>query len=540
MHTIDFDDTTTVSVAKGFYEFSKPNRFSVLKMEKGHGKTAVATATCGEYAKQLRETGYLKEDEPLHVIVVAPKSVLLEKSWNGTIDQYNEQKGNLLYLKETFTTQGLAMLQSNQSKLRNTKDILVKVKNKLMKEARTLSEETGQPLMTCYQSVAKKHAEHSSQTIEQIEKALVKKEKEKIKKNTMSDFISRNQHPTIIIIDEVQDFKDSKSLRGKAMKQITANFPKVLGLSAQPAPNNALDYVAYAVYGGFYTSHSDFLKKHITERAQTAMRLAHTSPCGEDGNFIPTSVMDIDTFFNHVNEVIYVPQLETTFSMPTKISCEQFYTLTGETEKEIRNCLLKRKRREYDTFQACMSDIRSAIAGDMNHLRQIPIFFNTFKKRGIPMVQPLIFYQYNRELGDDPKQKNEFDPEFEKGILWALWKCGVDYHIINGKHKYNQQMQKETNKAIVIQYKSGGAGLNFPESNATLFYGLTYSWKDMEQAEGRNIRRNHSHDVFQNTVCSTNEADKAMLDIIKSKQDFTSRVQKEYIEKLEKQFRIGE
>lgn len=549
--TINFNETTTKTISHDFYNFSKERRFSVLEVPKGFGKTAMITATCGEYAKELRARGVLSDNQPLDLVIVAPKAVINQHSWEETVKEYNEQFGNLLSVSETITSTGFGDLRANQMLLTKPQNIKTSIRQAIMKKARIVSKDEDKTIQSAYYEVLLERAKKENkvvkgnENVDQLETILYKAKRKKIKEKTVDSFLKRHQNPTILVIDEVQEFKNCKSSRGKALIQVLKTIPKALGLTAQPAPNDALDYVAYAVYGGFYSSYSKFLKSHITEDMQRNMRLSHASPCydvscanetNKAGDFKKDGVIDIDTFWDHVNDVIFKPKVVQNFNLPTVTTIPFSYALTEETNLKIKSYLQAKKNREYDSIQACIADIRNAIGSDYNHLRQIPIILQNMKRENRPIIQPLIFYQFNSELGDDPSKMDENDPEFQKGILWALMKCGIDYHIINGKNRFKSKMRDDLNKAIVIHYKSGGAGLNFPKSNLTIFYGLTYSWQDMEQAEGRNVRRGQSHDVFQYRVSSSNPADQRMQLIIQQKQSFTSSTQKAYIKELERSF----
>jgi len=154
-----------------------------------------------------------------------------------------------------------------------------------------------------------------------------------------------------------------------------------------------------------------------------------------------------------------------------------------------------------------LSDLRKLIGSDLNHARTLAKLLMTKPK------QPLIFYHTNAE--------------FDR-IAFTLDKMGWDYKKINGHSDSNTMAdvdKSNINQAIVIQYKSGGSGIEFPQSNMTIFYGLQYSWGDTEQALGRNVRRGMSKDIIVDHVfiVATNPHDAKVFEALQKKKKFTEK-----------------
>ena len=136
--------------------------------------------------------------------------------------------------------------------------------------------------------------------------------------------------------------------------------------------------------------------------------------------------------------------------------------------------------------------------------------------------QPLIFYHTNAE--------------FDR-IAFTLDKMGWDYKKINGHSDSNTMAdidKSDINQAIVIQYKSGGSGIEFPQSDMTIFYGLQYSWGETEQAMGRNMRRGMPKDLIveQIFLVATNPHDAKVFNALQNKQKFTEKFKEAIAEEI--------
>ena len=134
--------------------------------------------------------------------------------------------------------------------------------------------------------------------------------------------------------------------------------------------------------------------------------------------------------------------------------------------------------------------------------------------------QPLIFYHTDAEL---------------ETIQFALDKMNYKYSMINGKHKLKDVDITDTNQAIIIQYKAGGAGIEFKQSNLTIFYGLQYSWQDTEQALGRNVRRGSTHKVNQVFTVAQNPHDMKVFEALQRKENFTKAFLQELAKDVSKE-----
>ena len=316
-----------------------------------------------------------------------------------------------------------------------------------------------------------------------------------------------NETPTVFLIDEVQMFKNPTTNRSKALKKLMTNGIG-LGITATPMSNGLLeDGVSYLIFNGFCDSKNQFEKQHIPR----GMYDEYYKPdvYTKDHEIDPNRFINLPLFEDRIKQTVYAPKVEVDFKMPNTQAHTVAYDLSPQTIYNMRKIHLDYKQRRYDSYMGYLSDLRRAIGSDLSHARQLAkiILAN-------PGRQPLIFYATNAEL---------------EAIQYTLQQIHVDYKTING-HPDSDKVQdidhSFKNQAIIIQYKAGGAGIEFKNSSMTIFYGLQHSWEDTEQAMGRNVRRGMDDDLTIDHLflVATNPYDVKIFESLERKESFSERL----------------
>lgn len=330
-----------------------------------------------------------------------------------------------------------------------------------------------------------------------------------------------NKTPTIIIVDEVQLMKNPTAKTSKALMKLMENSTTI-GLSATPMPNGMLDDgVAYLIYNNYYKNQSDFRKQHIPPR----MYDEYYKPAVYtiDYELDPHRFYGLELFKERIKATTFVPDVEVDFEIPNQKLHTTVYDLSQKTINDIYDMSKGYKERRYDSYRQYLSDIKRAISQDGRHVEKMKEIVEENSDK-----QPLIFYETNAQL---------------EAIEAGLNEIGMSYKCINGQSssdKIDDIDSSNTNQAIVIQYKSGGNSIEFTNSFVSIFYGLIYSWGDISQAMGRNMRRGMPKDSYVNQyfLLATHPHDAHVYEVIERKEEFSKELLLEIAENVSKESTI--
>lgn len=449
MAKINFSDVNTQSISQKLYERISNNnyKYQTLTLFTGFGKTAISVATAGLFAQERKRD--------INVFIIATKRKIEDRSWEYTVQQYNETAEYKLNIMDITTHQGILVAKKNDSLAQ--KDI------KAMRPSR--------------------------------QKQL------KFLKNWIKE---TQETPTIILVDEVQLVKNPTAKTSKALMKLMEHCITI-GLSATPMPNGMLDDgVAYLIYNNYYKNQSDFRKQHIPPRMYDKYYKPDVYTI--DYEIDPNRFISLDEFKERIKATTFVPDVEVDFEMPNQKLHTLAYDLSQKTINEIYEMSKSYKDRRYDSYRQYLADVKRAIGRDRTHIDKMKeIIINN------PDKQPLVFYETNVQL---------------EAIETGLNELNMPYKRINGQShsdKIDEIDSSNTNQVIIIQYKSGGNSIEFTNSFVSIFYGLIYSWGDISQAMGRNIRRGMSKDSYVNQyfLLATHAHDSHIYDVIERKEEFS-------------------
>lgn len=321
--------------------------------------------------------------------------------------------------------------------------------------------------------------------------------------------------PTIILIDESQMFKNPTSKRGKALKKLMENAIAI-GLSANPMPNGKLDDgVGYLIYNDFYKNQQDFRDQHIPFHFFDEYYQPQVFT--KDHEIDPKKFKGLNEFNEQVKRTMYAPIVEVNFNIPQRQVHTSPYDLTQQTIDEMQDLHKEFKKGGFEWYIQYLAKVKRAIGTDRGHAQHMA---DTILQH--PDTQPLIFYETYAEL---------------EVIEEKLQEIEMPYTIINGRTKKGTLTEfnhEDRNQAVVIQYKAGGMAIEFKKSRLSIFYSLVYSWGDIEQAMGRNVRRGESRDEIVNQIylLATHPHDAKVFDVIERKARHSHELLEEVQEEL--------
>ena len=106
----------------------------------------------------------------------------------------------------------------------------------------------------------------------------------------------------------------------------------------------------------------------------------------------------------------------------------------------------------------------------------------------------------------------------------------VDYGVFCGKKKDNF----DNHRVMIVQYQSGGTGLNLQRFNITLFMSPCYSYIQFTQAIGRTYRNNQEKTCYFCVLLNKKTVDIDIYNVLLKRKTFTNQLIKAYVNKLTK------
>lgn len=256
-------------------------------------------------------------------------------------------------------------------------------------------------------------------------------------------------------------------------------------LTATPG-DTWMDYIPVFIANGLYKNKTQFERRHVVYRRNT------TFPMIE--RFMEEPLLERI----RKDLLVVMPDIRDT-------TRERCFIKTGYDETAYKRTIDTRVDPFIDAplenrtqFMHC---IRKIVNGSKQRTEEL-------KKLIKNINRIIIFYNYNYERNI---------------ILSACEEIGVRYAEYSG-HKH-EELPVGDKWVYVVQYTSGAEGWNCTTTDTIIFYSLNYSYKTLEQAEGRIDRINTPFKrLFYIYFVSDSSIDKGILSAIYSKKKFNEKV----------------
>ena len=249
-------------------------------------------------------------------------------------------------------------------------------------------------------------------------------------------------------------------------------------LTATPG-DNWMDYVPVFVANHFYRNRTDFIRQHVIINPYVTY----------------FSVRD----YIHVEKLIELRN-KILVEMPfKKIATKEEIQIVCDYNKEDYNRIFKDR---WNIFEEC--PVKNA--SEMCYL--LRAVCNSSKDRVNKLLKILeehdkviIFYNYN----------------YEKEILKSV----LTRTVTEWNGDRHDELSNDSKWAHLVQYAAGAEGWNCIETNTIIFFSLSYSYKQMEQAAGRIDRLNTPFEtLYYYRLTSESEIDKAIRLALQKKKEF--------------------
>jgi hypothetical protein len=290
-------------------------------------------------------------------------------------------------------------------------------------------------------------------------------------------------------IDKYRDIKgaffifDEQRLVGsgkwvKAFLKIASANDWIL-LSATPG-DSWMDYIPVMIANGFYKNRTAFIREHVVYAPYTKFPKVQR-------------YLNEGLLTKHRNKIlVHMPYPKLT--VRHSINC-----IVGYNEALLQNVIKNRwhiyANRPIRDIAELFLVMRRVVNSDPSRIRRVRELLENHDKI-------VLFYNFNYELEILQALRNE--------IAVAEW---------NG-HRH-EEIPSTKRWVYLVQYVAGSESWNCIETNATLFYSLTYSYKNWEQAHGRIDRLNTPFiDLYYYTLRSRSVIDQAIWRSLNSKKNF--------------------
>jgi len=272
-------------------------------------------------------------------------------------------------------------------------------------------------------------------------------------------------------------------------------------LSATPG-DTWLDYIPVFIANGFYKNRTEFKRRHVVYNTFTKFPKVER-------------YVEVGTLVRARNQILVeMPYLRRTERKVQEV-------IVGHDERLLAEVMTKRwhvyENRPLRDVAELFLVMRKVVNSDSSRIQNLLELINVHPRL-------IVFYNFNYELeamrtalADVSSgalvglgSESEESPTSSTTITVSEW---------NG-HRH-QEIPKTDRWVYLVQYMAGAEGWNCIETDAMVFFSLTYSYKQMAQAIGRIDRLNTPFDVLYYYVFLSNSAiDSAIAKSLDSKQSF--------------------
>jgi len=264
----------------------------------------------------------------------------------------------------------------------------------------------------------------------------------------------------------------------KAFEFIAKNNTWIL-LSATPG-DTWLDYMSVFIANGFYKNRTEFKNTHVVYSAYSKFpKVDHYVGVGK-----------LIRLRNQIT--VHMPYERETTRQTTLVPVQHDEVGFRRLMKDRWNPYEDRPIRNVSELFSCMRKLSYSHPSRIQAIRKIM------------ETHPRLIIFYN------------FDYELE-----ALRTLGSDIEVAEWNGKKHQPVPSSDRWLYLVQYAAGAEGWNCIETDAMIFYSLTYSYKMWHQAHGRIDRLDTPFSVMHYYVLLAESAiDRAVMATLKQKKSF--------------------
>ena len=312
----------------------------------------------------------------------------------------------------------------------------------------------------------------------------------------------------IIIIDEIQNYKNPTSKRSKKLQKLS--MFKKLGLSATPLTNDiVMDGASYLIMNDDFPNKTQFMRQTgLDEKVGMHGELLITD---KSGHISPVLWEYYPVFLDQLSNVIFRPSVDLqNLDMPDVETTLHSLQFDDKLHEDMKSLAKAYQKRMFDSMTDYRMSMIERINSDENRLN---FLIDIIRYEGV--VQPLVFYTHN---------------VVKDAIIERFEKEGITYQIVSGGNDFGS-VDLKSNDPILVQYQSGSEGIEMKHSNTSIFYENQSSYRVLEQSRGRNRRRGMSHAITHHHIVSPVMFDLEIFQRVNLREEISSKALDEITER---------
>ena len=312
----------------------------------------------------------------------------------------------------------------------------------------------------------------------------------------------------IIVIDEIQNYKNPTSKRSKKLQKLS--MFKKLGLSATPLTNDiVMDGASYLIMNDDFPNKTQFMRQTgLDEKVGMHGELLITD---KSGHISPVLWEYYPVFLDQLSNVIFRPSVDLqNLDMPDVETTLHSLQFDDKLHEDMKSLARAYQKRMFDSMTDYRMSMIERINSDENRLNFLIDII-----RSEDVVQPLIFYTHN---------------VVKDAIIERFEKEGISYQIVSGGNDFGA-VDLKSGDPILVQYRSGSEGIEMKHSNTSIFYENQSSYRVLEQSRGRNRRRGMQHAIAHHHIVSPVMFDLEIFQRVNLREEISSKALDEITER---------
>jgi len=261
-------------------------------------------------------------------------------------------------------------------------------------------------------------------------------------------------------------------------------------LSATPG-DTWIDYIPVFIANGFYKNRTEFFREHVVFSRYSKFPKVER-------------YLNVNKLVKLRNQILVeMPYMRHTTRITNTIDCAYDTELFRKVYEDRWHVYENRPLRDVAELFAVM---RKVVNSDLGRLKSLETLVAKHPKL-------IVFYNFDYELERLRSLSSLAETQTAGTFQIAEW---------NG-HKH-ESIPTTDRWIYLVQYVAGSEGWNCITTDTTVFYSLTYSYKNWHQAHGRTDRLNTPYSkLYYYVLMSDSVIDKAIMRALKDKKTFNEK-----------------